>query len=73
MNEASFLRVNGQTREYGAADFPETVAALVASVGIDANMVVAEINGEIVSRNDYETHRLAPGDKVELVRFVGGG
>ena len=67
------LEVNGQVRKYGNGNAPGTVAELVACMDLDAKMVVAEINGNIVSRQDFASHALADGDKVELVRFVGGG
>jgi thiamine biosynthesis protein ThiS len=36
-------------------------------------MVVVELNLEILERSAYETVALAPGDRLELVHFVGGG
>ncbi|MDT3425187.1 sulfur carrier protein [Paenibacillus forsythiae] len=35
--------------------------------------MIVELNGRIVGRDDYGTVRLAEGDRVELVHFVGGG
>lgn len=67
------LRVNGELREYPGGAFPETVAALIASLGLNESMIVAEVNGEIVRRADFSSHRLKPSDQIELVRFVGGG
>ncbi len=67
------LTVNGETREYGEADFPGTVEALAQSLGLDPTGIVAEVNGDIVRREDIACHALAGGDTVELVRFVGGG
>ena len=72
MNPHSIL-VNGDRREYAESAFPATVLALVESLGINPQMVVAEVNGEIVKRDNFAAHPLASGDKIELVRFVGGG
>ena len=37
------------------------------------SVVVAEVNGSIVTRERFGSKPLAAGDTVELVRFVGGG
>ncbi len=67
------LTVNGEERRYGAADFPASVGDLVARLGLDPARVAAEVNGGIVRRESFAGHALADGDRVELVRFVGGG
>ena len=73
MSSTVRLEVNGESREYAGDAAPETVAQLIASLHLDATMVVAEVNGDIVKRDDFARHILADGDKVEIVRFVGGG
>lgn len=67
------LLVNGQAREYGSGMRPASLADLIHSLGLDAGMVVAEVNGDIVGRDQYRQRALADGDNIELVRFVGGG
>ena len=67
------LTVNGEAREFGPAGFPATVGILADFLGLDAAMLVAEVNGAIIRREDFGVHALRPGDVVELVRFVGGG
>ena len=67
------LTVNGDARKYGLDDFPHTVAELVASLALDPAMVVAEVNGDIIRREQFASHALNDGDAIELVRFVGGG
>jgi sulfur carrier protein len=42
-------------------------------LGVGAKWVVAEVNGEAVSRADMAARRLSDGDQVELVRAVAGG
>ncbi len=43
--------------------------------GLDLNpdTVVAECNGKILRRKDYDTFKLHEGAVLELIRFVGGG
>lgn len=62
--------VNGKAREV-AED--AALLKLIESLKLNAAAMVAELNGEIVPRSEYETRRLAPGDRLELIRLVGGG
>ncbi len=66
------LTVNGVEREYHDG-VPKNIAALLAELRIEAATVVAEIDGRIIKRQDFADTRLEPGQKIELVRFVGGG
>lgn len=50
-----------------------TVETLLESLGIDPRRVAVERNLTIVRRSDYAGTRLADGDRIELVHFVGGG
>lgn len=62
--------VNGQPREITAAT---TLAALLQQLEIPSRGVAVEINGQIVPRAKHADHRLATGDRLEIVSFVGGG
>ncbi len=73
MSPEESLSVNGQAHRFEVGTFPATVAALIVHLGLDSGMVVAEVNGDIVGRDDFSSRALKPGDTVELVRFVGGG
>lgn len=65
------LTVNGAPR---TAEHGETVAGLLAGLGLDPRMVVVERNGTILrQRNEFGALALAEGDVLELVHFVGGG
>jgi sulfur carrier protein len=50
-----------------------TLTDLLAALGLGARWVVAERNGEAVTRADMATTILADGDRIELVRAVAGG
>ena len=64
------LTVNGEERSVdGVAD----VGALVRELGLDPRKVAVERNLEIVPRSTYAFTRLADGDRLEIVQFVGGG
>ena len=64
------LILNGSERE-----FPHTLslAELVEQLGMTANRVAAELNREIISRDQWSSTKLREGDRLELVHFVGGG
>ncbi|MEB2284629.1 MAG: thiamine biosynthesis protein ThiS [Polyangiaceae bacterium UTPRO1] len=64
------LIVNGEPYELPE---PATVAALLARLGVAAARVAVEVNEEVIPRGSYEARRLAAGDRVEIVHFVGGG
>ena len=50
-----------------------TLAELVVHLGLTQRRIAIEVNHEIVARDRFEAHRLAAGDEVEIVHFVGGG
>ncbi len=62
--------VNNKTTDL---DEPVSLASLIEKLGLDPKVLVAERNGEIVPKSDYSSCKLSPGDRVELVRLVGGG
>lgn len=64
------IEVNGEVREVPDAI---TVAGLLNLLGVPRERVAVEVNLAVVKRADHESHRLAPGDRVEVVAFVGGG
>ena len=64
------LIVNGDERQVAGTP---TVADLVTELGLDRRKVAVERNLEIVPRSLHETVRLADGDRIEIVQFVGGG
>lgn len=61
--------INGSSR---AGDFA-TVAQLLDQDGLDPKLVVVELNGKILPKEDYTTAQLKDGDTVEIVQFVAGG
>jgi sulfur carrier protein len=62
--------VNGVERLIGAG---QTLSGLVAELGLDPARVAIELDRRIVKRPEWETAELAPGARVEIVQFVGGG
>jgi thiamine biosynthesis protein ThiS len=50
-----------------------TIAELIAELGLRQRRIAVEVNRDIVSREEYVTTELHPGDVIEVVHFVGGG
>lgn len=63
------ISINGEPREVADG---LTIDALLREMKI-ADRVAVEVNLEVVRRAHHADHRLSPGDKVEIVTFVGGG
>lgn len=63
------LTVNGKPGQFSAA----SLADLLEELELGGAAVVAERNGEIVKQDDFAATLLSDGDKIELIRFVGGG
>lgn len=51
----------------------ETVVDLLAHHNITQKVVVVEVNGEILMKEEHQSTRLSDRDKIEIVHFVGGG
>ena len=64
------LTVNGNPVELPDGS---TVTALLAHLTIEAARVAVERNQDVVPRQRWAEARLAEGDQVEIVTFVGGG
>ncbi len=50
-----------------------TAAELIEELGLTGRRLAMEVNREIVPRSTFDSHRLMPGDRVEIVQAIGGG
>jgi thiazole synthase len=64
------ITINGEMRPLGDA---RTLEALLGTIGIDPRKVAVELNLEIVPRSAYGQTQVGPGDRLEIVHFIGGG
>jgi len=64
------LTVNGDLRSF---EVLANLTELVRALGLDTKKVAVERNLEIVPRSAYGRTRLADGDRIEIVHFIGGG
>jgi sulfur carrier protein len=67
------LVVNGQNRAFEALNVPASLGEIVAELGLKGDRVAVEHNGAIVDRGRWAQTSVAPGDRLEIVHFVGGG
>ena len=64
------ITLNGQKQTLPA---DTTIAQLLQRQSLEPRGVAVEVNLDIAPREQHETWRLADGDQVEIVTFVGGG
>jgi sulfur carrier protein len=62
--------VNGQARQIAQNS---TLADLLDQLHLAGKPVAVEVNRELVPRGRHREHRLADGDRLEVVTLVGGG
>ena len=64
------LCVNGQNRDYPTS---LNVEQLLATLELNRDQVVVELNREILTVDKYVDIQLKDGDTLEIIQFVGGG
>ncbi len=64
------ITVNGQSRPLPAA---ATLLGVLEEAGLAGRPVAVELDGEVVPRGRFADCRLAGGERIEIVTFVGGG
>jgi len=61
---------NGETKEIVRNT---TLASFIRNMALNPDTVLAECDGKIIKRDEYDTLVLLEGNVLELIRFVGGG
>ena len=64
------LTINGQCRQIAEN---ATIAVLLDELKLSGKPVAVEVNLELVPKHRHAEHRLAAGDRLEIVTLVGGG
>ncbi|MBN2269095.1 MAG: sulfur carrier protein ThiS [Sedimentisphaerales bacterium] len=67
------LKVNGVEKRFGEGELPGMLSDLLDYLDVNAATVVAEVDGQIVRREDFGRTELSDGQTIELVRLMGGG
>lgn len=64
------LTVNGEVRELPHGT---TLSELIEFLSLAPERLAVERNLEVVRRTEWSVTKLAEGDRIEVVHFVGGG
>ena len=64
------MQINGKKVEL---ERPTPLVLYIEGLGINPRTVAVEHNGQIIQRAQFASVVLQEGDKVEIVRMVGGG
>lgn len=64
------IQVNGESRATPAGT---TVRSLLDQLGLNPGRVAIEYNRHILAKSKWEETKVAAGDRLEIVQFVGGG
>ena len=64
------LTVNGKPRDL---EGPQNLVDYLEALGIPQRAIAIAYNGDIIRKNELQEVTLEDGDKLEIVRAVGGG
>jgi sulfur carrier protein len=64
------ITVNGKRMD---VDDGLSIDGLLAQLGVPREFTAVAVNRDVARRGDFATRALAPGDRVEIVRPMGGG
>ena len=64
------IQLNGKTHQLQKS---LNVSQLLNSLMINKKKVAIEINGEVLSKDNYDSYRVKQNDVIEIVTFIGGG
>jgi sulfur carrier protein len=65
-----YLKVNGEPREVSEG---ATLMGLLSALGVEAETVAVQRNGDILDRANFGVTELAHGDAIEVIHCVAGG
>ena len=64
------MKVNGSEM---SIENNNNITELLENLKVNENRVVFEVNGNIISKEDYRNVKLNENDTIEVISFVGGG
>jgi thiamine biosynthesis protein ThiS len=67
------IAINGEGRCFEALEAPVSLADVIGELRLQGDRIAVERNGEIVERRRWADTGVGPGDRLEIVHFVGGG
>ena len=64
------LMINGKEHLFQE---PYTIAQMLGTLNIPAGGTAVAVNENIVMQKEHAEHELKDGDRVEIIRAIGGG
>lgn len=64
------LIINGENYNFNNK---MTFTELIENLNIENKNIIIEANGEIINKNDFDTHYIEDEMVIEIIKFVGGG
>jgi len=64
------IELNGEAHEVGAQD---CIQDLIDALSLTNQALAIAVNRQVVPRAQWRERRFAAGDKVDVVRAIGGG
>ena len=64
------IELNGAAYQLPAR---QDLAALVRELGLEGQALALAVNRNVIPRQRWTSHQLQAGDKVDVVRAIGGG
>lgn len=64
------IKINGSSYVF---DDKITLDSIINQLNISANNIVAEVNGEVITKDKFNKTIIEDNAVIELVKFVGGG
>ncbi len=69
-NSSIQISVNGETKQISTET---SLQQLIGDLALSQQRIAVELNNDIVPHSNYPTYQLQAGDKIEIVRAIGGG
>lgn len=69
-NQSFLIELNGEPHSVGT---DARLVGLVERLNLRRGRIAVELNQCVIPKAEWAGIRLKPGDKVEIVNFVGGG
>ena len=51
----------------------DTIKGILTEFELSEHGLAVELNHKIIPKSEYSVKKIAPGDRLEVVKFVGGG
>lgn len=64
------VKINGENHTFNDNI---TLENIIKELNITINSIVAEVNGQVITKEKFSNTVIKDNDVIELIKFVGGG